>query len=100
MEANNPVSNISDLYGALMQTIGGLKDGSISVEQAKAINEAAQVMVNAGKLECEYLKIAERTNSKFLADKNVAIEETLEEIEERKKLPYQFERPDKSITKE
>ena len=96
MESNNQVSNISDLYGALMQTINGLRDGSVSVDQAKAINEAAQVMVNAGKLECEYLKIAERTSSKFLADKNATLEESLKEIETRQKQPYGLTKPDKS----
>ena len=89
MEATK-TNNISDLYNVMMETITKLRDGSLAVENAKAINESAQVIVNIAKVECDYLKMAEKKDSKFLTDKNVAIEATLKEIAQKNSQPYQL----------
>jgi hypothetical protein len=85
MQTNN---NISDMYTLLLETAKGVKDGTIEIDKAKTIAEVSQVVVNAGKLECEYLKLAQKTDSKFLTDKTESIDETLKEIEQRRKETY------------
>ena len=48
--------NISDLREAMVEAMAGLKDGSMTIEQAKAISEIGQVIINSAKVEVDYIR--------------------------------------------
>lgn len=48
--------NISDLRDGLFEAMQMLKDGKLSVEQAKAISEMSQVVINSAKVEVDYIR--------------------------------------------
>lgn len=60
--------NISDLYQALFDTLDGLKEGKVSAEQAQAINDTAQVIVNVAKVEIGFITATGEQSSRFLLD--------------------------------
>lgn len=51
--ANDPTELREHLFG----TIKGLKEKTISIEQAKAICEVSQSLINLAKVEVEYVKV-------------------------------------------
>lgn len=53
METKN---DITELRSILFDTLRGLKDKSIDIDHAKAINDTAQVIVNSAKVEVDYAK--------------------------------------------
>ena len=48
--------NISDLRDGLFEAMQMLKDGKLTVEQAKAISEMSQVVINSAKVEVDYIR--------------------------------------------
>ena len=65
------MSDIDTLRTHLFDTLAGLKDGSISLDKAKAINETAQVIVNVAKVETDYVRATRRASaSGFFAPMN------------------------------
>jgi hypothetical protein len=60
---------ITDLQRHLMQTLRGLRDGSTTIEQARAVSDVAQTLVNVAKVEVEYLRVTGvKRGSGFLPD--------------------------------
>lgn len=59
---------IADLRDRLFATIDGVRDGKLTVEQARTVGELSQVIVNTAKVEIEFAKQAERKRVSFLAD--------------------------------
>ena len=59
--------NIEDLRAALFATLQGVKDGSIDVEKAKAVNELGKTLCDTAKVEVEYLKASGGGESTFLS---------------------------------
>lgn len=57
---------IEDLREHLFAAIQGVRDGSISIDQAKTISELSQVVVNTAKVEVDFVRATERRESKFL----------------------------------
>jgi hypothetical protein len=57
---------IEDLREHLFATIQGVRDGSVSVEQAKTVSELSQVIVNTAKVEVDFVRATERRDSRFL----------------------------------
>ena len=55
-------NDITALRDVLFEVLKGVKDGSIDVEKAKAMNDTAQVLVNTAKVEIDYLKAVEARN--------------------------------------
>lgn len=53
--------DINAMRTDLFDVLRGLKNGSIDVATAKAINETAQVLINSAKVEVDFLKV---TNGK------------------------------------
>lgn len=49
-------NDITELREIMFATLRGLKDGSIDADQAKAISDTAQVLINSAKVEVEYIK--------------------------------------------
>lgn len=58
--------NISDLRDAMFDTMAGLKDGSISVEQAKAMAGIGQVLIASAKVEVDYIRANNGGETPFL----------------------------------
>jgi len=58
-------NTIDDLRAALFDTIRGVRDGSLPLEQAKAIAELSQTMINAAKVQVEYLRVVEGRKADF-----------------------------------
>lgn len=50
------MSDIKELREHLFATLRGLKDGSINVDQARAVSDVAQVLINTAKVEVDYLR--------------------------------------------
>lgn len=52
--------NISDVRAHLFAVLAGLrdKDNPMDIERAKAISDAAQVIINSAKVEVDYMKVA------------------------------------------
>lgn len=47
---------ITDLRADLFATLRAIKDGSIDIDRAKAINDTAQVIINSAKVEVDYAR--------------------------------------------
>jgi hypothetical protein len=58
---------INDLRARLFAAIDGVKDATMTLEQAKLIAELGQVMVATARAETEFLRITGRHDSTFLA---------------------------------
>lgn len=50
------MSDINELREHLFATLRGLKDGSVNVDQARAVSDVAQVLINTAKVEVDYLR--------------------------------------------
>ncbi len=57
---------IDDLREHLFATLAGVRDGSISLDQARTISDIAQVVVNTAKVEVDYIRATDRSESRFL----------------------------------
>lgn len=51
-------NDINELRTHLFDTLRGIKDGSMKLETAQAINETAQTIINAAKVEVDHMKVA------------------------------------------
>lgn len=57
------MSDTATLRKHLFDTLAGLKDKTIDIEHAKAINETAQTLINVAKVEVDYMKVTGATLS-------------------------------------
>lgn len=57
---------INDLRDVLFSTIDGLKDGSLDIEKARAINDLSKTITETAKVEVLYLRAAGGGESTFL----------------------------------
>lgn len=51
------MSDINELRDYLFSALRGLKDGSIKIDQARAMSDVAQTIINTAKVEVEYLRV-------------------------------------------
>jgi hypothetical protein len=58
-------NDIDQLRAKLFETMQGIKDGTVDVEKAKLISEIGQVIVNTAKVEIDYIRTTNRTQSQF-----------------------------------
>ena len=58
---------IEDLREHLFAAIKGVRDGSVSIEQAKTISDLSQVIVNTAKVEVDYLRATDGGESSFIS---------------------------------
>ena len=60
-------NNVNDLREHLFAALKGLKDGTVNIEQAKAMSDVAQVIINSAKVEVDFAKATGATSgSDFL----------------------------------
>ena len=57
---------VSDLRDHLFATLAGLRDGTVSIETAKAISDVSQTIINSARVEVEYAKVTDGGSSTFL----------------------------------
>lgn len=58
--------DISELRRQLFATLAGVKDGSIDLDKARAINEIGKTLVDTAKVEVDYLRALGGGESAFL----------------------------------
>ena len=63
-------NDINQLREIMFETLRSLKDHGqpLDVERAKAISNAAQVIINSVKVEIDYLRVSGGTGTKFIPD--------------------------------
>lgn len=59
--------SIEDLRAALFATLQGVKDGSIDIEKAKAVNELGKTICDTARVEVDYIKASGGGESSFLS---------------------------------
>lgn len=57
---------INDLRDHLFDTIAAVRDGRMSIEQARTIGDLSQVIVNTAKVEIDFARAADRKAVEFL----------------------------------
>lgn len=58
--------NITNLRTTLFDTLQGIKDGSIDLDKARAINEVSKTIIDTAKVEVDYLKVNGGGESAFV----------------------------------
>lgn len=61
-----PSKTTSDLRERLFAAIDAVRDGSISIDQARMVSDLAQVIVNTAKVEVDYLRATGGGESAFI----------------------------------
>jgi hypothetical protein len=73
-------NDIQGLRDIMFATLRGIKDGSVEIDKAKAMNDMAQTIINSAKAEIEFIKVTGQTAAatSFLAgeDSNKQITNT------------------------
>lgn len=61
-------NTINGLRNIMFETLRGIKDGSVDIDKAKAINDTAQTIINSAKVEVDFVKATGQsgTGNKFL----------------------------------
>lgn len=59
--------SIEDLREALFATLQGVKDGSIDIDRARAVNELGKTICDTAKVEVDYLKASGGGESSFIS---------------------------------
>jgi len=57
---------MEDLRESLFSTLQALKDGSMDIDKARAVNEVAKTIVDTAKVEVDYLKTTGGGESSFI----------------------------------
>lgn len=60
------MTSINTLRQTLFDTLQGIKDGSITLDKARAINEISKTLVDTAKVEVEYLRVTDEKASSFI----------------------------------
>jgi hypothetical protein len=60
-------NTIEDLRNALFETLQGVRDGSVDLDQARAINDVAKTIVETAKVEVDYLRVTNGGESSFIS---------------------------------
>lgn len=58
--------SINDLRDILFATLEGIKDGSVDLDKARAINELGKTITDTAKVEVEYLRATGGGESSFI----------------------------------
>lgn len=62
------MKTIQDLRTHLFDAIQGVRDKTLTIEQAKTISDLSQVIVNTAKVEVDFVRATERRESQFLGN--------------------------------
>jgi hypothetical protein len=59
-------NDISALRAHLFAALQGVKDGSLDLDQARAVNELGKTLIDTAKVEVEYLRVTGGGESTFI----------------------------------
>ena len=59
--------NLGTLRALLFETLRGVKDGSLDTERARGVNEIAKTLVDTAKVEVDFVRATDGTESAFIA---------------------------------
>lgn len=76
-------NTISALYDALFETLQAARAGTMDIERVKAINDTAQTIVNAAKVEVDHMKVTGGSGSGFISDHDDKMLPPVRTIKER-----------------
>lgn len=65
---------IEDLRTALFDTLQAVKDGSMDLDRARAVNELGKTLIDSAKVEVDFLRVTEGDASEFLQPERPALE--------------------------
>lgn len=57
---------IGDLRAMLFQTLDGIRDGTIPLDKAEAINEVSKTIVQTAKVEVDYIRVTGEGETGFI----------------------------------
>ena len=78
-EMNNSFKNLSDI---LFESIKSVKDGTMKPDQAKAIQELSQTVINGAKVQLEFIKHLDKPTPE--------LDKLLNKAKESQNKPYEF----------
>lgn len=58
--------SITDLRDTLFATLEGVKNGTLDIDKARAVNEVAKTIVDTAKVEIDYARVVGKANSPFI----------------------------------
>lgn len=64
--ANAPTKTMDDLRTALFATLEGVKNGTVAIDQARAVNEIGKTLIDSAKVEVDYLRVSGGGESSFI----------------------------------
>lgn len=59
--------DISELRAQLFAAITGVRNGTLDVDRARAVNDIGKTLVDTARVELDYLKITDGSESAFIA---------------------------------
>ena len=59
--------NLTTLRALLFETLRSVKDGSLDIERARGVNEIAKTLVDTAKVEVDFVRATDGTQSPFIA---------------------------------
>lgn len=65
--------NLDDLRVALFATLEGVKSGTLDLERARAVNEVAKTLVDTAKVEVDFLRATDGSQSTFIGTQAPAL---------------------------
>ena len=79
------MNDINQLREIMFETLRSLKDQAqpLDVERAKAISNAAQVIINSVKVEIDYLRVSGGTGTQFIPDSRPEIAISNKDLQRR-----------------
>lgn len=63
-------NNIEELRSILFDTIREVKNGTIDLDKAKAIENLSQTIINSAKVEVDYIRATDKTTGTSFLDKS------------------------------
>jgi hypothetical protein len=64
---------LDDLRERLFDAIDGVKNGTLAVDKARAINDLGQAVINSAKVEVDYLRVSAQKQSRFIGSSAPAL---------------------------
>lgn len=66
-QSNQPSSHtVGDLRAVLFNAITAVREGKMSIEQARSVNDIAKTLIDSARVEVDFLRITDGTKSPFL----------------------------------
>lgn len=68
-DANNQQPTLAALRTALFNALQDVRSGTMDLDKARAVNELGKTLVDTARVEVEFIKVTEGTESDFIESK-------------------------------